>query len=94
MSQRTQVPYTYASLTLPAAATTPASIGNLISKVYMSYAAAPEQFRNISQEILSLYVVYKKVEEQLRNQGSGAHTLSAKGGDDLKTLHAGLQTIL
>jgi len=71
-------------------------VGTLVWSVYSSYAGAPEQFRNFSQEILSLHVVFKKVEDQLRNQGSGNTTLmlSAKDTDDLKILHDGLQTIM
>jgi len=71
-------------------------VGTLVWNVYSSYAGAPEQFRSFSQEILSLHVVSKKVEDQLRNQGSGNTTLmlSAKDTDDLKILHDGLQTIM
>jgi len=71
-------------------------VGTLVSNVYSAYAGAPEQFRNFSQEILSLHVVFKIVEDQLRNQGPGNSTLtlSAKHTDDLKFLHDGLQTIM
>ena len=64
--------------------------------MYSAYAGAPEQFRNFSQEILSLHVVVKTVEDQLRNRGprNNTLTLSAKHTDDLKTLHDGLQTII
>lgn len=64
--------------------------------VYSAYADAPEQFRNFSQEILSLHIVFKRVEDQLCNQGPGNNILrlSAKDMDDLKILHDGLQTIM
>ena len=70
--------------------------GTLVWKVYNAYAGAPEQFRNVSQEILSLHVVFNKVEDQLRNQGFGNNTLrlGTKDTDDLKILHDGLQTIV
>ena len=72
------------------------SVGTLVWNVYNAYAGAPEQFRNFSQEILSLHVVYKKVEDQLCNPGPGNNTLalSTKDTDDLKILHDGLQTIM
>ena len=47
------------------------AIGTLVWNVYSAYAGAPEQFRNFSQEILSLHVVVKKVEDQLGMSGSG-----------------------
>ena len=72
------------------------AVGKLLWDVYSAYAGAPEQFRNFSQEILSLHVVFKTVEDQLRNRGSGDNTLtlSAQATDDLKILHNGLQTIV
>ena len=71
-------------------------VGTQVWNVYSAYAGAPEQFRNFSQEILSLHVVVKTVEDQLHNTGPGDITLtmSAKHMDDLKTLHDGLQTIM
>ena len=70
--------------------------GTLVWKVYNAYADAPEQFRNFSREILSLHVVFKKVEDQLRNQGFGSNTLTLSANDtnDLKILHDGLQSIV
>ena len=70
--------------------------GTLVWRVFNTYAGAPEQFRNFSQEILSLHVVFKKVEDQLGNQGLGNNTLtlSARDTNDLKILHDGLQTIV
>ena len=46
------------------------SVGKLVWDVYSAYADAPEQFRNFSQEILSLHIVIRKVEVQLRILGS------------------------
>ena len=74
-------------------------VGTLVWNVYSAYAGAPEQSRNFSQEILSLHVVFKTVENQLLNQGFGNNTtsalnLSAKNTDNLKILHSGLQTIV
>ncbi|RPB22047.1 hypothetical protein L211DRAFT_811319, partial [Terfezia boudieri ATCC MYA-4762] len=71
-------------------------VGTLVWNVYNAYRGAPEQFRNFSQEILSVHVVYKQIEDQLRNQGYGnnSSTLSAKDMDDLKILHDGLQNIM
>ena len=71
-------------------------VGTLVWNVYSAYTGAPEQFRNFSQEILSLHVVLKKIEDQLCNPGPGNNnlTLSAKHTDDLKILHDGLQTIM
>ncbi|KAF8445097.1 hypothetical protein BGX38DRAFT_1119610, partial [Terfezia claveryi] len=72
------------------------SVGTLVWNVFSAYAGAPEQFRNFSQEILSLHAVYKQIEDQLCNQGYGnnSSTLSAKQTEDLKILHDGLQLIM
>ena len=69
--------------------------GALIWDVYSSYANAPEQFRNLAQDILSLHLVFKNVEVQLRNQGFGNNTLtlSTKDMHELEILHEGLRTI-
>ena len=67
------------------------AVGRLVWDVYRAYADAPEQFRNVSQEILSLHVVFGKVEDQLHNQG---YALSAKDMDDLKILYNGLKTVM
>ncbi|RPB22052.1 hypothetical protein L211DRAFT_763405, partial [Terfezia boudieri ATCC MYA-4762] len=71
-------------------------VGTLVWNVYSAYRGAPEQFRNFSQEILSLHVVYKQIEDRLCNQGYGNNnsTLSAKDMDDLRILHDGLQNIM
>ncbi|RPB18755.1 hypothetical protein L211DRAFT_795784 [Terfezia boudieri ATCC MYA-4762] len=71
-------------------------VGTLVWNVYSAYAGAPEQFRNFSQEILSLHVVCKQIEDQLCNQGyrNNSSTLSAKYTDDLKVLYDGLQNIM
>ena len=68
----------------------------MVWNAYNAYAGAPEQFRSFSQEIWSLHVVFKKAEDQLRNQGFGNNTFSlgTKVTDDLKVLLHGLQTIL
>lgn len=39
--------------------------GNLAWQVYKSCKAAPESFKNISQEVLSLHAVLKEIEETL-----------------------------
>ena len=41
------------------------SVGKLVWDVNSAFADAPEQFRNFSQEILSLHIVIRKVEAQL-----------------------------
>jgi len=82
-------------------------VGNLVRKIYKAYADAPEQFRNLSQDILSLNVVVRKVEDQLGISGSGQTegasrlpdlenipSLSAKDRGDLVILYAGLRTIM
>ena len=71
-------------------------VGTRVWNVHLAYANAPKQFRDFAHEILSLHVVFKKVEDQLRNQGFGNNTLtlSAKDADDLKILRDGLQTIV
>ena len=75
--------------------------GKLVWNVYSAYTEAPELFRNFSQEILSLHIVLRKVEDQLHTLGSdGAASgsqslqLSTKDIDDLKILHDGLQAIM
>ena len=72
------------------------AVGKLVWDVYRAYADAPAQFRNFSQEILSLHVVFKEVDDQLRSQGSGNNTLtlSAKDSDRLTILYNGLKTIV
>jgi len=71
-------------------------VGTLVWTVYSAYTSAPEQFCSFSQEILSLHIVFKKVEDQLRNQGfrNSNLTLSTKDKDDLKNLHGGLQSVI
>jgi len=41
------------------------AVGTLVWNVYKTYEGAPEQFRDFSQEILSLHSVVRKVEDQL-----------------------------
>ena len=60
------------------------AVGTLIRTVYKAYDSAPEQFRNFSQEILSLHVVVRKVEDQLgisgpRRIASGSPQLASGG---------------
>jgi len=72
------------------------SVGTLLLNLFISYKNAPEQFRNFAHEISHLHVVYGKVEDQLRNQGSENNTLtlSEKDKSDLKVLYDGLQAIV
>ena len=84
------------------------AVGKLVWNVYRAYADAPEQFRDISQEILSLHIVIQKVEDQLGISGSDAasgslasgsqpqhvKTLSTKDKDNLRVLYDGLQGIM
>ena len=79
------------------------ALGKLVWDVYSAYADAPEQFRNFSQEILLVHVVFGKVEDQLRIQGFGnsalgnntsTWTISVKDADGLKILHGGLRTTM
>ena len=48
------------------------AVGKLVWSVYRAYADAPEQFRDFSQEILSLHIVIRKVEGQLGISGPDA----------------------
>ena len=86
------------------------TVGKLVWNMYTAYADAPEQFRNISQEILSLHIVIQKVEVQLGvlgsdGMGSGSQrpssgdaasppTLSTEDQNELETLYDGLQAIV
>ena len=54
------------------------TVGKLVWNVHSAYADAPEQFRNFSQEVLSLHIVIRNVEVQLRISGSGG-TASGSG---------------
>jgi len=45
------------------------AVGTLVRNVYTAYAGAPEQFQNLSQEVLSLHVAARKVEDQLGISG-------------------------
>jgi len=80
------------------------TVGTLVWNVYTAYASAPEQFRNFSQEILSLHVVIRKVEDHLGISGTGGQAagsqlrdsggvacLSTNDKNDLKILYDGLQ---
>ena len=79
------------------------TVGKLVWDVYSAYADAPEQFRNFSQEILSLHIVLRKVEVQLGLSGSDGTaspgdaasppSLLTEDQNDLKTLYDGLQAI-
>ena len=66
------------------------TVGKLVWDVYSAYADAPEQFRNFSQEIMSLHVVFQQLEDQLHK----TTTFSAKDTQNLKTLHDGLKGIM
>ena len=84
------------------------TVGKLVWDVYSAYADAPEQFRNFSQEILSLHIVIRKVEVQLGMSGSDGRasgsqrlggvasspTLSSEDQNDLRVLCDGLQDIV
>ena len=70
------------------------TVGKLVWDVYSAYVDAPVQFRNFSQEVLSLHIVVRKVEVQLGMSGSGAPSLSAEDQNDLKALYDGLQAIV
>jgi len=61
------------------------------------HTQAPPSSSGISlRRFLSLHMVYKIVEDQLRNQGFGNNTLtlSKRSTNDLKILHDGLQAIM
>ena len=74
------------------------AVGSLVRNIYATYAGAPEQFRNVSPEILSLYVVVQKVEDHLGIWRSGG--LPGSGGlarldeSDLKTMYDELRIIM
>jgi hypothetical protein len=44
------------------------AVGNLAWQVWKSCKDAPESFRNVSQEVLSLHAVLKEIEELLEGQ--------------------------
>jgi len=67
-------------------------VGKLVWDVYVAYTDAPEQFRNFSQEILSLHVVFAQVKDQLQNTPTGS--LSTKDTDNLTILYHGLKTTM
>ena len=46
------------------------NVGAQVWNIYTAYAGAPEQFQKFSQEILSVHVVVRKVEDQLGISGS------------------------
>jgi len=66
-------------------------VGSLVWDAYVAYADA-EQFRNFSQDILSLHVVFAQVEDQLQNTPTGS--LSTKDMDNLTILYHGLKTTM
>ena len=66
------------------------SVGKLVWDVYTAYTDAPEQFRNFSQEILSLHAVFEQLEDQLHK----TITFSTKQTQNLKTLYDGLTGIM
>ena len=79
------------------------AVGKLVWDLYSAYTDAPEQFRKFSPEILSLYIVIRKVEDQLGISGSdgtasgsqlpAVASWSAKDKNDLMILYDGLQAI-
>ena len=71
------------------------AVGKLVWGVYRAYADAPEQFRDFSQEILSLHIVIRQVEDELDISGSGGvPNLSTKAKNDLEILYDGLEGIM
>ena len=80
------------------------TVGKLVWNVYSAYADGPEQFRNFSQEILSLHIAIRKVEVQLGLLGSDGTasardaasppSLHSKDQNDLNVLYDGLQVIV
>jgi len=71
------------------------ALGPLLLTLCNSYANAPKQFRDLSQEILSLHVVHNQVKAQLPTKGGhNTPTLSANYTHDLEVLYDGLHTII
>jgi hypothetical protein len=65
------------------------AVGNLAWQVYKSCKDAPESFKNVSQEVLSLHAVLKEIEETL-----SGHPLSQAKDARLATVTKGCQDIL
>jgi hypothetical protein len=65
------------------------AVGNLAWQVWKSCKDAPESFKNISQEVLSLYAVLREIEELLEGQ-----TLSGSREARLRTIKEGCQDVL
>jgi hypothetical protein len=65
------------------------SLGQLAWKVYKSCKDAPESFKNVSQEALSLHALLMEVEENL-----SAQTLSSTRQARLKTIEDGCRNVL
>jgi hypothetical protein len=64
-------------------------LGQLAWKVYKSCKDAPESFKNISQEVLSLHAVLREVEENL-----SAQTLPVTRQANLETIGDGCRNVL
>ena len=65
------------------------ALGELSWTVYKSCKDAPESFSNIAQEVLSLHVVLKEVEENI-----SGHKLAPKQEAGLRTVAEGCQKVL
>lgn len=65
------------------------ALGQLAWKVYRSCKDAPECFKNISQEVLSLHAVLREVEENI-----SAQTLPVTRQSNLKTIGDGCRNVL
>jgi hypothetical protein len=65
------------------------AVGNLAWQVWKSCKAAPESFKNISQEILSLHAVLKEFEEVLED-----HPVAASKEPRLAAITKGCQDVL
>lgn len=66
-----------------------AALGQIAWKIYKACKGAPESFKNVSQEVLSLHAVLKELEETY----SGA-TLSAARQSRLKIVGDGCRAVL
>jgi hypothetical protein len=65
------------------------ALGQLAWRVYKSYKDAPEHFKNISLEVLSLHAVLREVEENI-----SAQTLPVTRQANLQTIGDGCRNVL
>jgi predicted transcriptional regulator len=70
------------------------TVGQLAWNVYKSCKEAPDSFANISNEVLSLHIVLKEVEELLSEELASDPHLPASKLDNLTAITEGCQNVL